>query len=652
MIRDNHGLALAELQVFAGKENVSRGRKVVSLDSIELGGWSAAKLVDGRLLPDRGHQVVVKPLPATMLRKEFAVSGKVKRATAYATGLGLYELRINGTRVGENVLAPEWTLYSKRIQYQTYDVTDLLSEGDNAIGAQLGEGWYAGPLMLRPALPNPVFRLLLRLDVEMTDGRVETIVSDGSWRGTTDGPIRESGIYPGEVYDARKEMPGWDRSGFDAAAWKPVKKIDDTLTPVAQPNEPIRVVHELKPVKMTEPKPGAYVFDLGQNMVGWCRVKLRGPRGTVVTMRHAERLNDDGTVYTANLRAAKQIDRYTLRGEGEEVYEPHFTYHGFRYFELTGLPSPPKQDDVLGRVFYSSSPEAGRFACSIPLLNQLMHNIVWVQRSNMHSSPTDCPQRDERFGWMGDIQAFAQTAIFNMDMAAFFTKWVPDIRDSQADDGRFPDSFAPHMLDPNKKFSGVPAWGDAGTVVPWRMYQNYADTRMLEEHFDSARRWVDHIHAKNPNLLWLKSRGNDYGDWLNGDTVILKGYPKGISAVPKEVLATAFFAHSTQIVAKMARVLGQDDEAAKYDSLFERIRKAFQREFVAPDGRIKGDTQAGYALALRFDLLEPAMRPKAIEYLLKAIAKYKGHQSTGIQTTHRMMMELSNRGRHDEAWRS
>ena len=655
----NFGLAMAEMEVFSNGETLARGKNVLAADSSETGGWAAEKLVDGRLLAEPGN-AGAKPEPATMLRKDFALPGAIKRATLHATGLGLYELSINGARVGENLLAPEWTLYSKRIQYQTYDVTKMLANGPNAIGAQLGEGWYAGPLMFRPAIPNPVFRLLLCLDIEMADRSTRTIVSDGSWRGTTDGPIRESGIYAGETYDARREMPGWDRPGFDAAAWKPVQTIDDTESPllVAQPNEPIRVVEELQPIKLTEPKPGAYVFDLGQNMVGWCRVKLRGPKGTTVTLRHAERLNDDGTVYTANLRSAPQIDHYTLRGNGEEVFEPHFTYHGFRYLELTGLPSPPRKDDVLGRVFYSNAPQSGNFECSSPLLNQLMRNIFWTQRANLESAPTDCPQRDERFGWMGDIQSFSQTAIFNMDMAAFFTKWVSDIRDSQQDDGRFPD-FAPNAINPNKTapgladktFSGVPAWGDAGVIVPWRMYQNYGDRRILQQHFAAARRWVDFIHRNNPDLLWVKSRGNDYGDWLNGDTLILEGYPKGISEMPKEVLATAFFAHSTELVGKIARAIGREDDAAKYGKLADNIKAAFRRAYVAPDGRIKGDTQAGYALALRFDLLEPTARGKAVEHLLEAIARYKGHPSTGIQTTHRMMLELSERGRHDEAWR-
>jgi alpha-L-rhamnosidase len=647
----NYGLALAEMEVLDQGKNLAKGAKVTSLDSIEVGAWSRSRLVDGCVKPDRGDPEVL-PQPATMLRKEFSLSEPIKRATVYVTGLGLYELSINGQRVGDHLLAPEWTRYPNRLQYQTYDVTKLLREGKNALGAVLQEGWYAGRLMSRPALPEPIFRLILRLDVEMADGTRKSIVSDGSWQGTTDGPIRSSGIYMGEVYDARKEMPGWNQPNFKATAWKPVRTVKQNAGRlVAQPNEPIRVTQELSPVKRTEPKPGVYVYDFGQNMVGWCRVKVRGPRGTTVVLRHAEVLNPDGTLYTSNIRSAAQTERYTLRGNGEEIIEPHFTYHGFRYMDITGLPEPPALDAVTGRVFRSASPEVGHFECSNPLINQIMRLIIWVQRGNMEGVPTDCPQRSERFGWMGDIQAFSQTAIFNMDMSAFFTKWVRDIRDSQADDGRF-SNYSPNPFDPNKKYvSGTPAWADAGTIVPWRVYQNYADRRMMAEHFDAARRWVDYIHQHNPNLLWQKNRGNDFNDWLNGDTMDLEGFQKKGSAVPKEVLATAFFAHSTEIVAKMAEVLGRDEEAAKYGKLTEGIKKAFQEAYVDSDGRVLGDTQAGYAMALRFDMVDDALRPALVKHLLTAIRRFKGHPSTGIQTTHRMMLELTRGGQHDEAYR-
>jgi len=595
--------------------------------------------------------------PATMLRREFEVGGSIKKATVSVTGLGLYELHINGQRVGDHLLAPEWTRYSKTIQYQTFDVTDLVKNGKNAVGAQIGGGWWTTGIMAYPSVLNPQFCLLMRMDIELADGSKKVVVSDPSWMATIDGPIRRSGIYFGETYDATKEMPGWDEPGFNAQGWSSVQALpfpSEGANAIlrAQCNEPIRVVKELRPVKITEPKPGVYIFDMGQNMVGWCRLKVSAPAGTKVTLRHVEVLYQDGTINTDSLWSMPaQVNEYTLRG-GESVLEPHFTYHGFRYVEVTGLPAPPTEDTLLGRVFYSSAPDVGEFSCSSELVNKVMEAIKWTQHGNMMSVPTDCPQRCERAGWMGDIQAFSQTSIFEMDMAAFFTKWMRDVSDSLADDGRYSD-YAPRVSDPNEPSkSGSPAWADAGLIVPWRMYENYADTRVLEQHYESARGWIEYVLKNNPNLLWVNNAGQNYGDWLNGDLGgVVAGFPRGISAVPKDVFATAFFAHSTELLAKMAKVLGRQDDAVKYAKLFGDIKAAFNREFVTPDGRIKGDTQAGYALALHMDLLDDSLRSKAAGHLMEGIQNYQAHLSTGIHTTHRMMLELTRNGHHDEAWR-
>ncbi len=649
----HYALALAEMQVLSSGKNVSQGAGATSLDAIEAPAWSIRFLADGRTVSSRGE---IKLLPPAMLRKEFVVEGEVTHATVYVTARGLYELYVNGQRVGDHLLAPEWTEYDRRIQYQVYDVSSLLHEGPNVIAIVLADGWYAGRIGLAPPPGRFIYgtsaQCLSQLEITTRSGQLRQVVTDASWRTTDEGPVRYADILDGEVQDARREIAGWDRAGFDDSSWQKVYvEARGDVPLVWQRNEPIRVEKELKPIAITQPAAGHYVFDLGQNMVGWCRLKLHGQPGQKIMLRHAERLNDDGTIYTANLRGAPQVDEYTPRSDETELFEPHFTYHGFRYVGVTGLAQPPQLDDLTGCVFRSSSPVVGQFQCSSELVNQLMHNIMWVQRANMHSVPTDCPQRDERLGWMGDIQAFSQTAIFDMDMAGFFSKWVRDIRDCQLPDGRYP-NFAPRAWARHQEGGmGVPAWADAGTVIPWRMYVNYADRRLLAEHLESAMRWVDYVRAQNPNLLWINSRSDDYNDWLNGDTLILEGYPKGISAVPNEVLATAFFAHSARIVAKMAGVLGREAEAAKYAQLAEAIRGAFNRAYVAPDGRIQGDTQAGYALALRFDLLPPALRPKATEHLLEAIKKYKEHPSTGIQTTHRMMLELTRNGQHDEACR-
>ena len=608
-----------------------------------------------------------KPGPA-MLRKTFQLPTPVKHATVTASALGLYELRLNGKRVGDHVLAPEWTDYKKRVQYQAYDVTELLHPGENAFGAMLGDGWYAGRIGISHIVgPDGPLRgfygdtspwFLMQLEVELTDGTRQMVVSDKTWRVMTEGPIRSSCILDGEVYDARNEMPGWDRPAFDDSDWKDVEiKPHVSAKLVAQANEPIRIVEELRPISVTETKPNVFVFDLGQNMTGWCRLKTRGLPGTTVTLRHAEVLDADGNIYTDNLRVpkgdgpggARQVDTFILRGEGEEVLEPRFTYHGFRYVELTGLLRKPEFDSLVGCVIHSDAPRAGRFECSDPLLNKLMKNIIWTQWGNMHSVPTDCPQRDERLGWLGDAQIFSQTACLNMNMARFYTKVCQDICDAQADDGRFPD-FAPHPFDPNTRFSGAPGWADGGVIIPWRVYLNYGDKRVLERHFDSAKRWVEYVRTQSPDLIWAGKRGNDYGDWLNGDTLILENWPRQGAAVPRELMATAFFAHSADLVSKVASVLGRTDDAERYGKLSAQIKEAFNRTFVKPDSTMEGDTQAGYALALHFDLLPEAVRKGAAKRMVERIQSRGGHLTTGIQSTGRLMLELTRNGFNDLAY--
>jgi alpha-L-rhamnosidase len=607
--------------------------------------------------------------PSPMLRKEFSLPGPVRRAVLYASALGVYELRLNGARVGDRILAPEWTDYRRKAQYQAYDVTALLREGGNAIGALLGPGWYAGQLGLGQAFTGLSrgtygrwLRLIALLRVELASGETVEIASDGSWKATLDGPIRASDLLAGEWHDARRDMPGWDAPGFDDAAWAPA--VTGHGAPlVAQPNEPIRVTQTLAPVALTEPRPGVFIYDLGQNMVGWARMRLRGQAGDAIRFRHGEALNPDGTLYRDNLRladpdapqqGAQQEDRYVCRGGGEETFEPRFTYHGFRYVEVTGLSARPALGDLAGCVFHSSSPDAGQLECSSPLLNKILSAIRWTQRGNLMSAPTDCPQRDERLGWSGDIQVYSQTAIYTMDMAAFFTKWLRDFREAQAEDGRFPD-FAPHPFDPEARFSGNPGWGDAGVIVPWRLYLNYGDMRILEEAYPAARRYVDWSAARNPDLIW---RNRDqltplwYGDWLNADTFVdLPDVPRTGGQVPKEVYSTAFFAYSTQLVARMAEVLGRPQEARQYHALAKNIRTAFNRAFVSPDGRILGDTQAGYALALHFDLLPDRLRKRAAGRMVGALDPYHGALSTGIQSTVRMMIELVRHGYAEVAYR-
>ena len=607
----------------------------------------------------------VTNVAATYLRKRFALAAAPARAIVYATALGVYELRINGQRVGDHVLAPEFTDYHTRTQYQAYDVTSMLRAGDNVIGAILGDGWYAGGVGLAQALirkPRNIYgdhpRFFAQLEITPASGAARQVVTDGSWRVTRNGPIRSSDILEGEVYDARQEMPGWDRTGFDDATWTAASVAANVTTQlVAQPNEPVRITQDIKPVAFAEPKPGVYVFDLGQNMVGWTRLRVTGTAGATVSLTHAEMLSDSGTVYTENLRIADQTDTYTLRGNAAgETFEPHFTYHGFRYVQVTGLARRPQLTDLVGRQVNSALNEVGTFTSSSQLLNKLWQNVVWTQRDNMIGIPTDCPQRDERLGWTGDIQVFVGSSIFNADMGAFFTKWMRDVRDAQTPDGRFPD-FAPQpfqktLAERNRPdFMGVPGWGDAGVVVPWRLWQQYGDRRQLAENYESSKRWIEFIRSNNPALLWVTKRHNDYGDWLNADTMRDSTIPRTGGQVPKPVFATMMFAYATDLVTRMATVLGKTDEARQYGTLFNDIKAAFNKAYVTDDGHIEGNTQAGYALALHFDLLPESKRAAAVQYMLAGIDAYRGHMSTGFHSTYRMMLELSRAGRSDVAYK-
>jgi len=606
--------------------------------------------------------------PSPYLRREFSLAGPVRRATLFASALGIYEARINGSRVGDALLCPEWTDYRVKVQYQGYDVSDMVREGKNAIGAVLGPGWYAGHLGAAGTVlgyARGVYGRLLGftalLLVQPLAGDEVVIVTDASWKCTTDGPIRASDIFGGETYDARREMPGWDAAGYDDSAWGPVSVFQGPRL-VAQPNEAIRITQDLAPVSTAEPSPGTFILDLGQNMVGWVRMTLHGRPGDDVRIRHGEMLNPDGTLYRDNLRldparplrGAPQEDHYVCRGTGPEVFEPHFTYHGFRYVEVTGVERAPAPGALVGRVLHSDAPDAGTFECSSPVLNKIMAAIQWTQRGNMHGIPTDCPQRDERLGWAGDIQVFCRTAMFNRDMAAFLSKWLRDMRDAQSPDGRFPD-FAPHPYGSHIRYSGNPGWADAAVIIPWLLYTTYGDLRALEEAFEPARRWVDFSARENPDLVW-RDRGRlipfFYGDWLNADTFLgIHDLPRTGGEVPKEIYATAFFAHSAELVARMAAVLGRTREAGVYSALARRIRAAFGKAFVSTHGRIKGGTQAGYALALSFDLLPKPLRRKAAARMAAALKPYGGGLSTGIQSTVRLMRELVRWGYPEEAYR-
>ena len=577
------------------------------------------------------------PLTVPYLRKSFTVTKPLAKATVYATALGVYELRLNGKRVGDHVLAPEWTDFSKRLRYQEYDVTSLMASGRNVLGAQVANGWYSGHIGnggnqywgKTPAL-------FAQLELSYGDGTADRIITDGTWK-THESPLVSTDFMLGENYDATSEMTGWDNPATSDADWLEVRERPEEPVRImnGQVMEPARQLAEIATKTVTEPKPGKWTYDLGQNMVGFVRLKVSAPAGTRITLRHAEMLNPDGTVYTANLRRAPSIDTYVCKGGGTQTWQPKFTFHGFRYVELTGLPSKPAKDAVTGIVIGTDNPRTGGFACSDARVNQLQSNIEWGQRGNYLSVPTDCPQRDERLGWMGDAQVFVRTATYNADVAAFFTKWLVDVTDSQESNGRFAD-VSP-FAGPSR---GTPAWGDAGVICPWTVYQAYGDLRLLERQYPSMVKWVEYCKSQSVEFIRSGDRGNDYGDWLSigADT-------------NKELIGTAYFAYSANLVAKAAAALGKTADAATYGTLFDSIRKAFNDKYVKPDGHVSGNTQCGYVMALKFDLLPAALRAKAAEYLEADIISKSYHLSTGFVGVSYLLPELTKAGKVDTAYR-
>ncbi len=586
--------------------------------------------------------------PCPMLRKEFSLKSKVKSARVYVTSLGLYEMHLNGQRVGDQVFTPGWTSYDKRLQYQTYDVTPFLKKGKNAVGVILGDGWYRGNLGFRGQRNTygKKLALLLQINIEYQDGRQEIICSDTTWKAST-GPILMSDIYNGEIYDARLEKDGWTLPGFNDSDWVGVKAIHHSKEILIAPEgPPVRKIQEIQPIKIIKTPKGETVIDMGQNMVGWVRLKVSGPAGTIVTLRHAEVLDKEGNFYTENLRGAKQTDQYILKGEGEEIFEPHFTFHGFRYVAVEGFPGKLTLDNLTGIVIHSDMTPAGNFECSNPLVNQLQHNIQWGQKGNFLDVPTDCPQRDERLGWTGDAQVFARTACFNMDAAAFYTKWMKDFIADQQPDGAIP-HVIPNVLSYRKPTgsSASAGWADAALIVPWTVYLNYADKRILETQYECMKKWVEYIRKKaGDTYLW--NTGHHFGDWLAFNTT-RSDYPG--ATTDKDLIATAYFARSTQLLLKTAKILGKEEDVREYTDLLEKIKKAFLNEFVTPNARLSSNTQTAYSLALAFDLLPESMRQRAAERLANDVKKFK-HITTGFLGTPLICHVLTRYGYNDLAY--
>lgn len=683
---------------YAGQKLSSRQRiywNVLVWDETEQmsqgeGAWFEMGLLKRRDWKARwiGGELVGGPrstIPAPYVRKAFALPGNVQSARLYITALGFYECSINGQVVSPDVFAPGWTDYNKRVQYTVYDVTALLQTGDNVIGAVLGDGWAVGHVgwsHRQKYVDRP--RLLAQLELTLTDGTSVTIVTDRSWKHRV-GPLLESDMQMGEAYDARLEMPGWDVPGFDDRRWQRVEMFADNGAALAATNGPtVRRIQELQPIAepilKEENGRKRYTFDLGQNMVGRVRFTGSAPAGTTITLRFAETLNPDGSLYTTNLRSARSTDYYTFKGNGEEVWEPRFTFHGFRYVELSGYMGEADRSTVTGVVLHSDIPQTGSFACSDPLLNQLQRNILWGQKGNFVDVPTDCPQRDERLGWTGDIQVFARTAAFNMDVAGFLTHWMQNVADAQDEQGAIP-PVVPSAVD--DMADGGPAWADAVVICPWTLYLSYGDKRILETNYSTMRRFMDFLLATSPGYIRCAA---DYEGWPGfGDWLSIN------AATPRDLIGTAFLAYDAQLMTQIANVLGKKRDAAAYSKLFEDVKTAFGTHYligsstpaVPPrpsamrkrmddaDATSRGNlkavdygpvtsqvfntelftpTQTAYVLALHFDLLPAALRPLAAAELVADIQRRGKHLSTGFVGAPYLPHVLSNNGQLNTAY--
>jgi alpha-L-rhamnosidase len=586
----------------------------------------------------------VKPCP--LLRTTFEIDGPIKYARLYATSLGLYELHLNGSRVGDEYFTPGWTSYGKVLQYQTYDVTAQLCSGKNAIGALLGEGWYAGHLTWegqRRNIYGDKLALLAQLHIVYEDGRSQMVASDVGWKSSV-GPVLKSEIYHGELYDATLEKEGWDTPAYDDTGWNGVKVLEsskDILT--AQINEPVRKIEEIKPREMFRTPLGELVIDFGQNMVGWVKFKTAGKAGSRVRLKHAEVLDANGNFYTDNLRGAKQTIEYILKGIGEEVFEPHFTFQGFRYVKVEEYPGEPKLEQFTGIVVHSGMEPTGSFECSDPRVNQLQRNILWGQKGNFVDVPTDCPQRDERLGWTGDAQVFIRTACYNMNTALFFKKWLQDLAADQLPNGGVP-FVVPHVLAADSYSSS--AWGDAAVICPWTVYLCFGDVKILENQYESMKAWVEYIRKQGENeYLW--NTGFHFGDWLGLDSK--EGSYFGATA--NDLISTAYYAYSTGILAKTARVLGKSGDAEEYEELYKNVAEMFRKEFVTPAGRLAVPTQTAHVLALMFDLVEEKDRKRTADTLIKYLEENKYHLTTGFVGTPYLCHALSNAGYTDAAYK-
>jgi alpha-L-rhamnosidase len=624
----------------------SRATFETALDPVT--GWSASWIGPspgyGPAEPpatDRPFDAVALAMPpAPYFRRAFTLDKQPGRARLYATALGIYQLTVNGRQVSDSVLAPGWTDYTRRLLYQTYDVTEFLLIGENVIGAIVADGWAGSFFGFDAKRAGAHYsrhpQLLAQLVVTFADGSEQKLVTGTDWKCST-GAVAHADLLMGEHRDARREPRGWDRPGYDAGSWRTVscRERDGALL-VADPGPPVRVTQEVQAKSIGHLPGGALIVDFGQNLAGWARLKVDGPAGALVRVRYGEVLDGDGRLYVDNLRTARQTDLFTTAG-GTEVLEPRFTFHGFRYAEISGLAGELAPADATACVVQSDTPRTGSFECSSAEVNQLYANIDWSQRGNFISIPTDCPQRDERLGWLGDAQIFARTAAYNRDVASFFSKWLDDVADAQLPSGAFTD-FAPRL---DRDWAAAPAWGDAGVIVPWTIYKMYGDTGVLERNFGSMKAWMDFLAATNPGGLRAQQLGDNYGDWLA---------PKG-DLTPGELLATAYWAYDATLMAEVCRAIGRRREAAEYEERANEVRAAFTKAYVDPSGHVLSGAQTAYVLALHMNLVPDELRAAAAAHLVEAIAQEDWHLTTGFVGVGYLLPVLSSNGYSDVAYR-
>ncbi|MBS1512321.1 MAG: family 78 glycoside hydrolase catalytic domain [Bacteroidetes bacterium] len=584
--------------------------------------------------------------PAQYFRHGFALRKKIQSAYAYITAHGMYEAQLNGQRIGDAYLTPGWTSYNHRLQYQVYDVTSMLRNGNNAVGVAIGMGWYRGYLAWNDNknIYGKKTGVLFQLNIVYSDGSTETVISDGSWKSSY-GPVRYAEIYNGETYDARKEQSGWADAGFNDASWSAVKMgAPDPAPLIATQNEPIKKHETFKPIKIFTTPKGELVADFGQNLVGWVQLKVKGNSGDSIKIFHAEVLTKEGNFYTDNLRVAKEENIYILKSGAAESFEPHFTFQGFRYIKIEGFPGTLQADNITAVALYSDMKPTGTFTTSNPLINQLQHNIQWGQRGNFLDVPTDCPQRDERLGWTGDAQVFSRTATFNFNVNNFFAKWMKDVAADQQPSGSVP-FVIPNVLGPNS--GGSTGWADVSTIIPWNVYTAYGDTQILVNQYNSMKAWVGYMEKNSKNHLW--NTGFHFGDWL-----FYRPFDDndGRSAVTdKYYIAQCLFAWSTQMVLNTAKVLQKTDDITYYTQLLQQVKDAFLKEYVTPNGRLLSSTQTAYVLALHFDMLPENLRQPTADRLVENVKSYGNHLTTGFLGTPYLCHVLSRFGHDDIAYK-